>query len=117
MSQVNEKETQLESVDLYIASEIYKDELDGDSKSLLTIWISTTLDVDSHPSCPNTPVVPSTDRGDNSCRDRHWDTPISVNVRANVDIVVGVVRCDNPAFQVLMLEEIDEHLTAISEYD
>ncbi|GKB96653.1 hypothetical protein Tco_0982790 [Tanacetum coccineum] len=49
--------------------------------------------------------------------DRHWDTPISVNVRANVNIVVGVVRCDNPAFQVLMLEEIDEHLTTISECD
>ncbi|GKD46954.1 hypothetical protein Tco_1271599 [Tanacetum coccineum] len=97
--------------------------------------------VDSQPSCSNTPVVPSADRGDNSCRaiqviivasqepqigvshckqsqeDRHWDTPISVNVRANVDIVVGVVRCDNPTFQVLMLEEIDEHLTAISECD
>nr|GEU74521.1 proteasome subunit alpha type-6 [Tanacetum cinerariifolium] len=31
------------------------------------------------------------------------------------EIEVGVVRRDNPAFQVLTLEEIDEHLTAISE--
>nr|GEY21383.1 proteasome subunit alpha type-6 [Tanacetum cinerariifolium] len=33
------------------------------------------------------------------------------------EIEVGVVRRDNPAFQVLTLEEIDEHLTAISERD
>lgn len=30
---------------------------------------------------------------------------------------VGVVRTDNPAFRVLSTEEIDEHLTAISERD
>ncbi|KVI05854.1 Proteasome, alpha-subunit, N-terminal domain-containing protein [Cynara cardunculus var. scolymus] len=30
---------------------------------------------------------------------------------------VGVVRRDNPAFRVLTMEEIDEHLTAISERD
>ncbi|MBA0810463.1 hypothetical protein Gohar_002457 [Gossypium harknessii] len=30
---------------------------------------------------------------------------------------VGVVKADNPAFRVLSTEEIDEHLTAISERD
>lgn len=30
---------------------------------------------------------------------------------------VGVVRKDNPVFRVLSTEEIDEHLTAISERD
>jgi len=30
---------------------------------------------------------------------------------------VGVVRKDNPEFRVLTTEEIDEHLTAISERD
>jgi len=30
---------------------------------------------------------------------------------------VGVVRTDNPVFRVLSTEEIDEHLTAISERD
>ncbi|GJX75937.1 hypothetical protein Tco_0322748 [Tanacetum coccineum] len=78
MSQVNEKETQVESVDLYIAPEIYKDELDGglDVYLLALFFTSTTSDVDSHPSCPNTPVVPSTDRGDNSCMSQYklWKT-------------------------------------------
>ncbi|XP_072979028.1 proteasome subunit alpha type-6 [Typha angustifolia] len=33
------------------------------------------------------------------------------------EIEVGVVRSDNPVFRVLSTEEIDEHLTAISERD
>ncbi|KAF6136713.1 hypothetical protein GIB67_018716 [Kingdonia uniflora] len=33
------------------------------------------------------------------------------------EIEVGIVRKDNPAFRVLSTEEIDEHLTAISERD
>ncbi|XP_058108645.1 proteasome subunit alpha type-6 [Magnolia sinica] len=33
------------------------------------------------------------------------------------EIEVGVVRADNPVFRVLLTEEIDEHLTAISERD
>ncbi|GKE75629.1 proteasome subunit alpha type-6, partial [Tanacetum coccineum] len=33
------------------------------------------------------------------------------------EIEVGVVRKENPAFHVLSTEEIDEHLTAISERD
>ncbi|CAN1290803.1 Proteasome subunit alpha type-6 [Linum perenne] len=33
------------------------------------------------------------------------------------EIEVGVVRADNPVFRVLSTEEIDEHLTAISERD
>ncbi|PPD97415.1 hypothetical protein GOBAR_DD05565 [Gossypium barbadense] len=33
------------------------------------------------------------------------------------EIEVGVVKADNPAFRVLSTEEIDEHLTAISERD
>ncbi|XP_039033457.1 proteasome subunit alpha type-6-like isoform X3 [Hibiscus syriacus] len=32
-------------------------------------------------------------------------------------VQVGVVKADNPVFQVLSTEEIDEHLTAISERD
>lgn len=33
------------------------------------------------------------------------------------EIKVGVVRADNQVFWVLSTEEIDEHLTAISEQD
>ncbi|XP_039016887.1 proteasome subunit alpha type-6-like isoform X1 [Hibiscus syriacus] len=33
------------------------------------------------------------------------------------EIEVGVVKADNPVFRVLLTEEIDEHLTAISERD
>ncbi|PWA35797.1 zinc finger, BED-type [Artemisia annua] len=37
----------------------------------------------------------------------------SEDFKAN-EIEVGIVRCNNPAFQVLALEEIDEQLTAIA---
>ncbi|RZR80943.1 hypothetical protein BHM03_00007063 [Ensete ventricosum] len=33
------------------------------------------------------------------------------------EIEVGIVRKDDPAFRVLSTEEIEEHLTAISERD
>ncbi|GJZ25058.1 hypothetical protein Tco_0562517 [Tanacetum coccineum] len=76
------------SSDLYIAPEIYKDELDGalDVYLLALFFTRRTASRTSPAQWPQSARhARSTSSGNHY--DRHWDTPISVNVRANVDIV------------------------------
>ncbi|GJU65582.1 hypothetical protein Tco_1247417, partial [Tanacetum coccineum] len=80
------------SSDLYIAPEIYKDELDGglDVYLLALFFTRRTTSRTSPAQWPQSARhARSTSSGNQY--DRHWDTPISVNVRANVDIVVRLV--------------------------